>query len=75
METTSRSEPIVQKSKRIMYAWREYLESRLPSYAFAYEEGDRYVKAEYMIRIEQETKDIYIKCLENGGFYDMLPGY
>lgn len=40
------------------------LKSNLPSYAFAYEEGDRYVRTSFMVEIERQMKDYKIGLLE-----------
>ena len=61
------------KSRHIANLWEDYYISKLPEYAFAYEEGDKYMRSEFAIRIENQQKDIYIKCLENNGEYPLPP--
>ncbi len=63
----------MENAQKISNAWYFYLIDNQPMYAYAYEDGDRYVRAEYMIQIENQVKDIYIKCLENNGNYNMPP--
>jgi len=63
-------EEIVKKSREISYAWKHYYEATAPSHAWSYEEGEPYIKGR---EIEEACKDIYVKCLENVGKYDMPP--
>ena len=61
------------KSKHIARLWRDYYVSKLPEYAFKYEDGDKYMSTEYAIDIEKREKNIYIKCLENNGEHPLPP--
>lgn len=65
----------ITKSKNIRAAWRKYYIATLPKSAWAYEEGELYVRSHYMIEIEQKEKDIFIACIENGGNYKIPPIY
>lgn len=38
------------------------LKSRLPDYAFAYEDGDKYIRSSYMIGIEKEVAYYRSRC-------------
>jgi hypothetical protein len=67
-------DPVI-KSKNICAAWKKYFVGTLPEYAWSYDEGDIYVRQSFMIQIEQKVKDVYIKCLENNGVYDLPPTF
>ena len=63
----------IAKSKHISELWSDYYISILPTYAFKYEDGDKYMSSQFAIQIEKQEKDIYIKCLENNGEYPLPP--
>lgn len=65
----------VTKSREISNEWKKYYIAMLPKYAWAYEEGDIYVRSHHMIEIERSIKDIYIKTLENMGTHNLPPNY
>jgi hypothetical protein len=66
-------ESIIAKSKRIANLWEVYYKNLLPDYAWAYEDGEKYIRTQYMVEIEKQTKDVYIRCLENNGEYKVPP--
>lgn len=63
----------MEESRKIAQLWRDYFIARLPDYAFAYEEGEIYIRTDNMRQIEGLVKDVYIKCLENGGVHPLPP--
>lgn len=69
----NRMDTVVSKCKHIANLWKEHYISQLPGYAWAYEEGEKYIRTHFMVEIENQTKSIYIKCLENGGNFELPP--
>lgn len=69
----NKMESIVAKSRKIAYAWEQYYIRQLPDYAFAYDDGMKYITSHHMIPIENKVKQIYIASLENGGEYPLPP--
>jgi hypothetical protein len=47
--------------------YEEKLKARLPDYAFAYEDGDRYIRTDYMVQIERQVRDYRESLLAGRG--------
>ena len=62
-----------EKSREIAGLWRDYYISKLPDYAFKYEDGDKYMSTHHAIQIDKQEQDIYIRCLENNAEYPLPP--
>lgn len=62
----SKNKEHVQNCRAKSYTYQKELIDALPSYAFAYEDGDKYVRREYMIQIEKQVADKYAYLLDQG---------
>ena len=56
--------PLQEINKKVV-PYQKTLEEKLPPYTFAYEEGDRYIKTEYMVSIENQVSKYRIHLLES----------
>ncbi|BCS82776.1 putative ORFan [Cotonvirus japonicus] len=67
----------MNKNKLSVYeiadAWEEYLITILPNHAFAYDEGEKYVRSEFMIAIEHQIKHIKSQFKKNNYEYPIPP--
>lgn len=55
----------LEQIEELIKGRRRQLKDQLPTYAFFYEEGERFMRSEHHIRIEEQIKDYKIKLMED----------